>query len=58
MQSRMAMRAPVLRPAEEKKAWGRQVGDRRPRWHGHTRRVRVVVLLSAGSPPSHTTTAS
>ena len=57
MQRRMAMKAPVLRPAVERKAWAWQrLCPLVPRRHTHTRRFRVVVLLSMGSPPSHTTT--
>lgn len=55
MHSRMAIRAPVLRPAEDRKAspWHARILPWR--WHGHTRSVRVLVPLSDGSPPSHTT---
>ncbi len=56
--SRMAMRAPVLRPAEDRKAWALHTGVLAPRWHGHTLSVSVLVLLRMGSPPSHTTTAA
>lgn len=56
--SRMAMRAPVLRPAEDRNAWALHTGARAPRWHGHTLSVSVLVLLRRGSPPSHTITGS
>lgn len=58
MHSRMAIRAPVLRPAEDRNAspWHMRVLPWR--WHGHTRSVRVLVPLSDGSPPSQTTMGS
>lgn len=55
MHSRIAIRAPVLRPAEDRNAspWHARILPWR--WHGHTRSVRVLVPLSDGSPPSQTT---
>lgn len=58
MHSRMAIRAPVLRPAEERNASPWHIRTLPWRWHGHTRRVKVLVPLSDGSPPSHTTMGS
>lgn len=55
MHSRMAIRAPVLRPAEDRNASLWHIRILPWRWHGHTRSVRVVVPLSDGSPPSQTT---
>lgn len=55
MHTRMAIRAPVLRPAEDRNAspWHARILPWL--WHGHTRSVRVLVPLSDGSPPSQTT---
>lgn len=52
MQARMAIRDPVLRPAESMEAslphdWGAPSGSQ-----SHTRMDRVLVLLRAGLPPS------
>lgn len=58
MHSRMAIRAPVLRPAEERNASPWHIRILPWRWHGHTRSVKVLVPLSDGSPPSHTTMGS
>ena len=58
--SSMATKAPVLRPAEDRKAWAWQMlWLLRPLvfpWQTHTLRESVVVLLRGGSPPSATTT--
>lgn len=58
MHSRMAIRAPVLRPAEERNASPWHIRTLPWCWHGHTRRVKVLVPLSDGSPLSHTTMGS
>lgn len=58
MQSRMAIRAPVLRPAEERNASPWHIRILPWRWHGQTRRVKVLVPLNDGSPLSHTTIGS
>lgn len=58
MHSRMAIRAPVLRPAEERKASPWHIRILPWRWHGHTRSVKVLVPLRDGSPLSHTTMGS
>lgn len=59
MHSSMATKAPVLRPAEDKKAWASQMLllARPPGflWQTQTLRVSVAVLLRGGSPPSATT---
>lgn len=57
--SSMATKAPVLRPAEDRKAWAWQtLLLMRPLvlfWHTQTLRESVAVLLRGGSPPSATT---
>lgn len=58
MHSRMAIRAPVLRPAEERNASPWHIRVLPWRWHGHTRSVKVLVPLSDGSPLSQTTMGS
>ena len=58
MHSRMAISAPVLSPAEERNASPWHIRTLPWRWHGHTLRVRVLVPLREGSPPSHTTMGS
>lgn len=58
MHSRMAIRAPVLRPADDRNASPWHIRILPWRWHGHTRRVKVLVPLSDGSPPSQTTIGS
>lgn len=58
MHSRMAIRAPVLRPAEERNASPWHIRILPWRWHGHTRSVKVLVPLSDGSPLSQTTMGS
>ncbi len=57
-QSSMAMRAPVLSPAEERNASPWHTFSLVPLWQEHTLSVRVLVLLRMGSPSSHTTTGS
>lgn len=46
--SRIAIRAPVLRPTGRKMASAEQVSNEPPVPHEHTRMLRVVVLLWAG----------
>lgn len=58
MHSRMAIRAPVLRPADDRKASPWHIRILPWRWHGHTRSVSVLVPLNDGSPLSHTTMGS
>ena len=58
MHARMAMRAPVLRPADSMKAsvpqdWGEPSPS-----HSHTRMESVLVLLRAGVPLSTMSTGS
>lgn len=59
IQSNMAIKAPVLRPAEDRKAWAWQtlllLRSLAFLWHTHTLRESVAVLLRGGSPPSATT---
>jgi len=51
-QSRIAIKAPVLKPAEERKASAWQVLTRPSRSHAQTLTVRVLLLLRGGTPPS------
>lgn len=56
IQSKIAIRAPVLSPADERKASAWQVRTRPSLSHAHTLIVNVLVLLKDGVPPSATTT--
>lgn len=54
----MAIKAPVLRPADERNASLWQIFSLVPLWQEQTVSVRVPVLLKMGSPSSHTTTGT
>jgi hypothetical protein len=51
-QRRIAIRAPVLKPAEDRKASAWQVRTRPSLSHAQTLMVRVLLLLREGIPPS------
>lgn len=51
-QSRIAIKAPVLKPAEERKASAWQVLTRPSFSQAQTLIVRVLLLLRGGTPPS------
>lgn len=57
-QSKMATRAPVLRPARAVSASALHSFMLPSRSHEHTRTVRVLVLLCIGKSPSEMTTGT